>query len=173
VVDLRADCRLQLNEVGGHLAELGVITPFVTGSGQAEAGARPLDVLVVGTFADEAARGDASTLVDAEEGVQFLPFPPPHGASPGSAKRAFAESLCRLIGRIVVDARDPVSKEEPLAYAVHKGATVLDLAEQIHKELAAKATRAKIWGPSAKFEGQEVGLDHTLISGDLVEIFTR
>ena len=87
--------------------------------------------------------------------------------------RALAEALCGLVGRIVVDARDPVSKEEPLAYALVSGATVLDLAGQIHKDLARSAQKARVWGPSASFDGQEVGLDHVLSLGDTVEILTR
>jgi ribosome-interacting GTPase 1 len=56
---------------------------------------------------------------------------------------------------------------------VTKGATVLDLAAEIHGELADAACRARIWGPSAKFPGQEVGLDHALRPGDTVEVLTR
>jgi ribosome-interacting GTPase 1 len=92
---------------------------------------------------------------------------------PERGERLMGEALCGLIGRIVVDARDPVSKEEPLAYAVEHGATALDLAQQIHKDLVRSARKARVWGDSAKFPGQEVGLDHVLAAGDIVEIHTR
>jgi hypothetical protein len=88
-------------------------------------------------------------------------------------KRALAEAFCGIIGRIIVDARDPVSKDEPVAYAVPEGASVLDLAGQIHKDLARRARKARVWGASASFDGQRVGLDHILSSGDTVEILTK
>jgi ribosome-interacting GTPase 1 len=34
-------------------------------------------------------------------------------------------------------------------------------------------TGARIWGPSARFEGQQVGRQHELHDGDTVEVLTR
>ena len=53
------------------------------------------------------------------------------------------------------------------------GATVKDLAETVHKEFLLKFKHAKIWGPSARFAGQQVGFEHKLADGDVVEIFTK
>jgi ribosome-interacting GTPase 1 len=86
-------------------------------------------------------------------------------------KQKVAEELCSLIGRIVVAARDPSSPDEPVEYAVPKGATALDLADAIHHDLARRVKNAKVWGDSASFPGQEVGLDHTLAPGDVVELY--
>jgi len=54
-----------------------------------------------------------------------------------------------------------------------QGATIKDLAKIIHKDFLKKFKYAKVWGPSAKFGGQQVGLEHELKDGDVVEIFTR
>ena len=48
--------------------------------------------------------------------------------------------------------------------------TVLDVADSIHHELAARCVGARVWGPSARFEGQRVGREHELADGDAVEI---
>lgn len=58
--------------------------------------------------------------------------------------------------------------EEPLA--LPDGATVADVAARIHHELAAEAAGARIWGPSARFPGQRVGLAHVVEDGDEVEV---
>ncbi len=50
-------------------------------------------------------------------------------------------------------------------------ATVRDLAESIHKDFVRKFRHAKIWGPSARFDGQQVGLNHRLKDTDVVELF--
>jgi ribosome-interacting GTPase 1 len=152
VVDLVGDAELELDTLERHLGDIGASRPSI----------------VVGSRTDECEPGALDELRSASPDIDVLSFPFPDGG-----RRAAAEALCRLIGRIVVDARDPVSKEEPLAYALPQGASVLDLAEQIHKDLAGRARLARVWGESASFDGQEVGLDHVLCSGDIVEILAR
>ena len=48
--------------------------------------------------------------------------------------------------------------------------TVVDVADSIHHELGARCTGARVWGPSARFDGQQVGRGHELQDGDSVEI---
>ncbi|MBE3559232.1 MAG: TGS domain-containing protein [Ktedonobacteraceae bacterium] len=59
-------------------------------------------------------------------------------------------------------------EKEPLA--LEPGATVADVAAQIHNDLGAACRNARIWGPSARFAGQMVGRNHPLQDGDIVEI---
>ncbi|MCK4408734.1 MAG: TGS domain-containing protein, partial [Candidatus Eisenbacteria sp.] len=151
VVDLEGDLEFQLSTLRDQLEGMGAERP----------------AMLVGTHADAAAP-DMKGLRALSTGEPVFGFPLGEGE-----ERAVAEALCGLIGRIVVDARDPVSKEEPLAYAVPEGASVLDLTRLIHKDLTKKARRARVWGPSSSFDGQEVGLDHVLSPGDTVEIVTR
>jgi len=56
------------------------------------------------------------------------------------------------------------------ALPLRPGATVRDVAEALHHELAAAFRAARIWGPSARFPGQQVGRDHRVEDGDTVEI---
>jgi ribosome-interacting GTPase 1 len=57
---------------------------------------------------------------------------------------------------------------EPVAMA--PGSTVTDVADWVHHDLAAAFVGARVWGPSARFEGQRVGRDHEVLDGDIVEI---
>jgi small GTP-binding protein len=82
---------------------------------------------------------------------------------------AFREAVWGLTGliRIYLRRRDEVD-EEPLALAA--GATVADVAAAIHKELAGGCRGARVWGPSARFPGQQVGRGHRVADGDTVEV---
>lgn len=52
---------------------------------------------------------------------------------------------------------------------INKDATVLDLAQTLHKDFAKNLKFAKVWG-STKFPGQTVGPDYVLKNKDIVEI---
>lgn len=81
----------------------------------------------------------------------------------------FREAVWDLTGLVrIFLARDRETDEEPLA--LEPPVTVADVARAIHNELAASCTGARIWGPSARFDGQRVGRDHPLIDGDTVEV---
>jgi ribosome-interacting GTPase 1 len=57
--------------------------------------------------------------------------------------------------------------------ALRPPALVLDVADTIHHQLRESCTGARIWGPSARFPGQQVGGRHELQDGDTVEILSR
>jgi len=78
------------------------------------------------------------------------------------------DALWALTGLVRVhlrDGGDPVALPPP--------ATVLDVADTIHHELRANCTGARVWGPSARFPGQQVGREYELSDGDTVEVLTR
>jgi uncharacterized protein len=85
---------------------------------------------------------------------------------------AFKEAVWRLTGltRIYLRRNGRV-EEEPLA--LPPDAAVVDVAAAIHKDLATTCRAARIWGPSARFAGQQVGRAHRLRDGDTVEILLR
>lgn len=82
---------------------------------------------------------------------------------------ALQERIWQLTGLIRIYLRkDGSVAEEPLALT--PPATVLDVADGVHHELAAAFTGARLWGPSARFEGQRVGREQPVQDGDTVEI---
>ena len=82
---------------------------------------------------------------------------------------AFRAEVWRLTGLIRIRLRTNGSTdEEPLA--LRPPATIVDVADAVHHELAAACVGARVWGPSARFDGQRVGRDHAVADGDVVEI---
>jgi small GTP-binding protein len=82
---------------------------------------------------------------------------------------AFRSAAWKLTGLIRVRLRtNGQTDEEPLA--LDPESTVEDVAAWVHQDLAASFTGARVWGPSARFDGQRVGREHAVMDGDTVEI---
>ncbi len=60
---------------------------------------------------------------------------------------------------------------EPLI--VKNGALVRDVCDKLHREMRKELRYAQIWGKSAKFGGQRVGLAHPLMDEDILTLITR
>ena len=71
---------------------------------------------------------------------------------------AFRDAVWRLTG-LTASSCAPAGEIEAEPVALHPPVTVLDVADSIHHELAARCVGARVWGPSARFEGQRVGRD--------------
>jgi small GTP-binding protein len=134
---------------------------------RAEVAAAGIDLpaMLAATKLDEA---DAGALARLQAAVPDLPV---IGVSiiDDASLDAFKEAVWRLTGLLRVYLRhDGHVDDEPLA--LKPGATVADVATAIHKELGASCRTARLWGPSARFPGQQVGRDHPVQDGDAVEI---
>lgn len=57
-------------------------------------------------------------------------------------------------------------------FTVRAGATVLDVARLVHKDIAGSFKYARAWGSSV-FDGQQVGPEHQLVDTDIVELHIR
>ena len=55
-------------------------------------------------------------------------------------------------------------------FTVRAGGTVHEVARLIHKDFARSLRYAKLWGRSGQLNGQQVGRDHPLGDGDIIEI---
>jgi ribosome-interacting GTPase 1 len=133
---------------------------------RAEVAAAGIDVpaAVALTRADEAGPG-ADPLPQLPTGIDVLRV----SVLDESSLDALRETIWALTGLISVRLRSGgVTEDEPVA--LHAPATVADVADSIHHDLATAATGGRIWGPSAKFAGQRVGRDHEVLDGDVVEI---
>lgn len=71
---------------------------------------------------------------------------------------------------IRVYTKEPRKEHSKDAVILKKGSRIKEVAEKISKSLKNKIRSAKIWGPSAKFPGQPVGLNHQLKDKDIVEM---
>lgn len=65
----------------------------------------------------------------------------------------------------------PPGKEPQLdkPFVLKKGATILDFAEEVHRDFPERLKYARVWG-SAEFPGQPVSKDFVLQDGDIVEL---
>jgi small GTP-binding protein len=61
--------------------------------------------------------------------------------------------------------------ENPLV--IKRDSTVADVCSTMHRDFVERFRYARIWGKSAKYGGQRVGLSHVLTDGDVVSIVTR
>ena len=117
------------------------------------------------TRADEAEPGGLQRLADAFPDLELVAVSVLDEAS----LEAFCAAAWQLTGLIRVRLRNNGAVDpEPLA--LDPGATVADVAAWVHHELAASFSGARVWGASARFDGQRVGRDHPVQDGDVVEI---
>jgi small GTP-binding protein len=120
---------------------------------------------VAATRADEADSASLRRLAAAAGDLPVLPV----SILDEPSLDAFRAAVWQLTGLIRVRLRqNGTVDDEPLA--LQPGATVLDVADSVHHDLAAAFSAARVWGPSARFDGQRVGRDHALLDGDVVEI---
>ena len=54
-----------------------------------------------------------------------------------------------------------------------KGSTVGDVCDSLHRVFRQNFRYALVWGDSARFPGQMVGLEHRLADGDVLSIIIR
>jgi ribosome-interacting GTPase 1 len=62
----------------------------------------------------------------------------------------------------------PAERERP--FTLRRGQTVADVARLVHRDLEHSFRFARLWGPSAQADGQQVGREHALADGDVVEL---
>jgi small GTP-binding protein len=120
---------------------------------------------IAATRADEAPPDAIERLRAAFPGLEVIPV----SVIDEDSLDAFREAVWRLTGLIRVRLRTMGQTDaEPLA--LDPGSTVTDVADWVHHDLAATFVGARVWGPSARFDGQRVGREHAVEDGDVVEI---
>ncbi len=72
--------------------------------------------------------------------------------------------------RIFLRPQGEKADDEPMV--LKEGSTVEDVCKKLHSDFLDNFRYARIWGPTAKFPKQKVGLDHELAEGDTVRIIT-
>jgi len=91
-------------------------------------------------------------------------------AERGDGLEDLRRALFERLGRIRIYAKEPGKKpDRERPFVLDEGATVLDLARAVHKEIAAGLKFARVWG-HARFDGQQVDRDHVLYDRDVVEL---
>ena len=121
--------------------------------------------ILAATRADEAGPGEIARLAAAFPDLDLIPVSVIDEAS----LDAFRAAVWRMTGLLRVYLHvNGTTDPEPLA--LPPGSTVADVADAVHHELGASFGGARVWGPSARFDGQRVGRDHEVQDGDAIEI---
>jgi len=182
-----------LTRIRGVLLQLVEIPGLIEGAAEDRGGGRALLGVLRGADAivlcHEASRASELDAIRRELSAAGIDLPtlvvatktdeaPAPGGSLGvsvlddSSIDALREAIWKLTGLIRVFLRRPGDDEaEPLA--LRPPATIVDVARTIHQELADECRGARVWGPSARFEGQRVGREHAVADGDTIEVLTR
>jgi uncharacterized protein len=166
---------------GGGRALLGVLrsADAIVYCCRADAGAAELEVVlaemqaagvdkpavVAATRADEADPAQIDGLRKAFADLEVVPV----SILDENTLEELRLTVWRLTGLLRVYLRSSGKvDEEPLA--LPQGASVADVADAVHHELGASFRDARVWGPSAQFQGQRVGRAHEVRDRDIVEI---
>ncbi len=88
-----------------------------------------------------------------------------------SGEENIKDLIWKMSGLIKVYTKEQGKKSTGIPFALRKGSAIRDLAVHIHKDFIQKFRHAKVWGKSAAFPGQQVGLDHVLQDDDVVQIY--
>jgi ribosome-interacting GTPase 1 len=94
-------------------------------------------------------------------------------ATSGSGLDQLAQFLFHALSIVRVYTKlpgQPADKRRP--FTVRRGDTVLDVARLVHQDVARTLKFARLWGSSA-FEGQQVGGEHHVDDGDIVELHSK
>lgn len=82
------------------------------------------------------------------------------------------QSIFDLLGVTRVYTKEPGKPKRDIPMVCRPGTTVGQLAKMIHNDFYDRFKYAKIWGPSAKFDSEKVGMDRVLLDGSIVQIHT-
>jgi hypothetical protein len=94
-------------------------------------------------------------------------------AKEGGGLEELKRRLFDFLGIMRVYPRRPGQPEPDKPLILRRGEKVSDAASRIHTDLRRRFRYAKLWGPSAKYPGEKVGLDFPLRDGDLIEIYLK
>jgi ribosome-interacting GTPase 1 len=84
------------------------------------------------------------------------------------------KAVFESLGIIRIYTKEPGAKvHSDHPFALREGATVNELAKNIHKELLSNFMFAMVWAKRLPFSPKKVGLSFVLMDGDIVEIHTR
>jgi hypothetical protein len=114
---------------------------------------------------------DPATELQTLRELAGLPFPALSvSAETGFGLGELGPWLFRYLAVVRVYTKVPghaVDRQRP--FTLRRGQTVGDVARLVHRDLVHAFRYARLWGPSG-FDGQQVGAEHAVADGDIVEL---
>ncbi len=117
---------------------------------------------------------DAAAELEVLAELLELDFPVlPLSASTGAGCEALGPLLFKALQIVRVYTKQPGKPADTSRpFTLHRGETVLDVAHQVHKDIASSLRYGKIWGTEV-YAGQQVGPDHVLADKDIIELHMK
>jgi hypothetical protein len=128
-----------------------------------------IDGLIIATKGDKKGSKENFLLLQNKYGEQFNIYPVSLTEQEGLED--LSEKIFQHLNLIRVYSKEPDGNIAEKPIVLEEGGTIADVAKIIHSRFYEQFKTAKITGPSAKFDGQSVGLNHQVADGDIVEIF--
>jgi small GTP-binding protein len=94
-------------------------------------------------------------------------------AQTGENLETLKNKIFQSFGKLRIFTKEPGKSKSEKPVIMNPNSTVKEIAEKIFKGFSKSVVETKIWGPSSKFPGQKVGLNHVLKDLDVVEFRTR
>ncbi len=127
------------------------------------------DLLVIANKIDLPGAGENLEIInELYPDLRILPISVKIGKGLEEVPRIFFEMLDVIRIYSKIPGKEP---DMDAPFVLRRGGTVLEFAQEVHKDLADGLEKARIWG-SAKFDGQPVPRDHVLADRDIVELHT-
>jgi ribosome-interacting GTPase 1 len=130
-----------------------------------------LPTLLVANKCDLDPDPDEVKVLEELAGVRFPAVAVSAKSGHGLARLApFVFSGLRIVRVYTKPPGHPPDRTRP--FIVRQGNTVSDVARLVHDDVARSLKFARLWGSGA-FDGQQVGPDHTVADGDIVELHAK
>ena len=91
----------------------------------------------------------------------------------GEGLKELKEKIFKSFDIIRIYTRQPRKKEDSVPVIMKPGSSLEQVAEKILHGYSKKVKFAKVFGPSAKFLGQKIGLKHIVKDRDIIEFYTE
>jgi ribosome-interacting GTPase 1 len=167
VIDLSGDVIEQFGVCMDFLESRNLLIDAETPASDDQGNALAREAFCICTKSDVAKAGALESLKQlCHRPLEFVEI----SAATGTGLKELPGVFYRLLKIIRVYAKPPgkpADMTEPFTLPV--GSTVMDLATQIHRQLAEKLKSAKIWGASV-YDGQNVQRNHVLNDKDIIEL---
>jgi ribosome-interacting GTPase 1 len=167
VIDLSADIVEQFSVCMDFLESRNLLIDAGTPASDEHGNALAKEAFCICTKSDIAKVGALDDLRQlCERPLEFIEI----STETGAGLEKLSATFYRLLKIIRVYAKPPgkpPDMTEP--FTLPAGSTVIDLATQIHRELAEKLRTAKIWGTGV-YDGQNVQRNHILNDKDIIEL---
>jgi ribosome-interacting GTPase 1 len=167
VIDLSGDVQEQMSVCLDFLESRSLLIDGETPAFDGQGNALGKKAFCICTKSDIAGTGALETLKKScKRNLEYIEI----SATTGTCLENLSAKFFELLGIIRIYAKPPgkpADMTEPFTLPV--GSTVMDLAVQIHRQLAEKLKTAKIWGTGV-YDGQNVQRNHVLNDKDIIEL---